>query len=174
MKISNPPKCKCGCNLPTGKYFDKSGKFNSYLRYIPEHKPGVVIDGMKICKICNKKKFVKEFGTTLIRGYSRISSYCKPCHTQRGINNRLKHYGTMRNYWLQTRYGITEQEFNEMNAKQNGICPLCNKRPSTVVDHCHQSNKVRGILCMQCNNSLGIFGDTEQDIQRVIEYFQKA
>ena len=60
-----------------------------------------------------------------------------------------------RKHNLKTRYGITETEYNEMLEKQGNVCALCGgemKRP--VVDHNHQTGKVRGILCHPCNIKL--------------------
>jgi hypothetical protein len=55
------------------------------------------------------------------------------------------------------RYGITAQEFNRRYDEQEGSCGICRepfqKRPD--VDHCHQTNRVRGLLCRRCNVGLG-------------------
>lgn len=60
-----------------------------------------------------------------------------------------------RRWNLATRYGITPAQYDELMAKQNGVCALCGgpmERP--VVDHCHQTGRVRGILCHPCNIKL--------------------
>lgn len=56
---------------------------------------------------------------------------------------------------LSSRYGMTMADYRAMLARQNGACALCGgemKRP--VVDHCHQTGRVRGILCHPCNIKL--------------------
>jgi hypothetical protein len=61
---------------------------------------------------------------------------------------------------LTTRYGIDQTDYDAMLAKQGGKCALCGgamARP--VVDHCHQSGAVRGILCHPCNIKLPVFED---------------
>ncbi|MEV0621484.1 endonuclease domain-containing protein [Nonomuraea sp. NPDC050404] len=73
--------------------------------------------------------------------------------------NKIKNFGTERNYMLQYRYGITEEDFARMLAQQGGLCAICQVVPGTFVDHCHRSGQVRGILCFNCNNGLGHFGD---------------
>ena len=60
------------------------------------------------------------------------------------------------------RYGISLKEYNEILEDQKGTCVLCDattaykqKGKSLHVDHCHDSNKVRGLLCSACNTTLG-------------------
>lgn len=58
------------------------------------------------------------------------------------------------------RYGITQAQFESMWQAQEGRCRLCQtelppKGKRTVVDHCHSSGRVRGILCLVCNVFLG-------------------
>jgi len=60
-----------------------------------------------------------------------------------------------RRWNLATRYGITPEQYDGMLARQGGVCALCGgtmERP--VVDHCHQTGRVRGILCHPCNIKL--------------------
>lgn len=67
----------------------------------------------------------------------------------------LPHQKRRRERNLMARYGITPQQWDEMMEKQRGLCALCGgemKRP--VVDHCHQTGRVRGILCHPCNIKL--------------------
>ena len=50
---------------------------------------------------------------------------------------------------------MTLADYDAMLAKQGGRCALCGgemKRP--VVDHCHQTGAVRGVLCHPCNIKL--------------------
>lgn len=64
---------------------------------------------------------------------------------------------------LRTRYGITRATYDEMLAQQDGKCGICradtpgNGRGNRYfdVDHCHETGKVRGLLCRQCNVLLG-------------------
>ncbi|GAA1630212.1 hypothetical protein GCM10009733_028710 [Nonomuraea maheshkhaliensis] len=46
-----------------------------------------------------------------------------------------------------------------MLAQQGGLCAVCRTVPGTFVDHCHRTGAVRGILCFNCDNGLGHFGD---------------
>jgi hypothetical protein len=69
---------------------------------------------------------------------------------------------------LNTSYGISLREYDELWEKQKGVCAIC-ERPETTkqhgrmarlaVDHDHKTGKVRGLLCRKCNNMLGCSGD---------------
>lgn len=38
-------------------------------------------------------------------------------------------------------------------------CTICGDETNLVVDHCHETNKIRGLLCNRCNKGLGLFRD---------------
>jgi hypothetical protein len=80
----------------------------------------------------------------------------------------------MRPYHLKRRYGITEAQFDEMVNQQGGLCAACKKRPATQVDHDHQTGRVRGILCLNCNAALGAFKDDPRIVWAAIEYLETA
>ena len=82
---------------------------------------------------------------------------------------KVKQYGKnakqyQKHYTLKSKYGITFDQYNEMLAKQNGVCAIC-KQPevSTLkqkikllsVDHSHSTGNVRALLCTNCNMILG-------------------
>ena len=64
---------------------------------------------------------------------------------------------------LEERYRLTYVEYSEMQKEQRGKCAIClkniyessNASTRIVVDHCHKSGKVRGLLCTSCNAGLG-------------------
>ena len=73
------------------------------------------------------------------------------------------------------RYGITPEIYDDMMEAQGGKCWICEaipgKRP-LCVDHCHNSDKVRGLLCNSCNTMLGYAYDNPEILRRGIEYLQ--
>lgn len=71
---------------------------------------------------------------------------------------------------MKTRYGITQQEIEALLAKQNGKCCLCDKQlEKFTVDHCHNTGRVRGLLCHRCNIRLGGWDDL-QFRERALKY----
>lgn len=71
---------------------------------------------------------------------------------------------------LKVKYGLTYEEYEDMLKKQEGRCLICNEISSLHVDHCHRTNKVRGLLCISCNGGLGMFKDNKQSLAKAIEY----
>jgi hypothetical protein len=43
-----------------------------------------------------------------------------------------------------------------------------------MVDHCHATGKVRGLLCHNCNRALGLLKDDKSTIRRALEYLEGA
>tara|TARA_B100001939_G_scaffold348219_1_gene374306 strand:- start:8628 stop:8954 length:327 start_codon:yes stop_codon:yes gene_type:complete len=72
---------------------------------------------------------------------------------------------------LKHRYGITLVDYNDMRSKQNYQCKICCIETSDlVVDHCHNSGDVRGLLCANCNAGLGFFQDSPERMEKAAQY----
>jgi hypothetical protein len=76
---------------------------------------------------------------------------------------------------IRKQYGISMQEFNELLKHQGGGCAICAKPISALrrrmnIDHCHETNVVRGILCSGCNTGLGHLGDNLDGLQRALDF----
>lgn len=58
------------------------------------------------------------------------------------------------------RYGLTEEEYAGLLAAQDGRCAGCRTTEPGVkgwcVDHCHETGRVRSLLCSPCNTALGL------------------
>jgi hypothetical protein len=89
-----------------------------------------------------------------------------------------------RNYNLKRQYGITIADFERMNEAQKGLCAICGKPPkgkrrnqymawqsALVVDHCHETGRVRGLLCTPCNRAIG-FMDNADWLRGALRYLQ--
>lgn len=63
---------------------------------------------------------------------------------------------------------------DELIKKQNGKCAICDKEVKLMVDHCHISNKVRGLLCKNCNLGLGRFFDSVDILEKAKKYLLKS
>lgn len=83
----------------------------------------------------------------------------------------LKEYH--REYNLKIKYGLTVEDYNNMLLNQAGGCAICGKSPGERpfdVDHCHDTGKVRGLLCNNCNMGLGSFKDNIDNVRRAVQY----
>lgn len=80
------------------------------------------------------------------------------------------------------KYGISPEEYDRLLAEQGGVCAICRK-PETVaekgvvrrlnVDHCHKTNRVRGLLCSRCNILLGYAKDLVGLLRAAAEYLER-
>jgi hypothetical protein len=65
---------------------------------------------------------------------------------------------------------------DELLAKQSNLCAICghNKAESTkwAIDHDHNNNKIRGVLCHFCNLGLGLFNDNKESMENAIIYLK--
>lgn len=79
-------------------------------------------------------------------------------------------------------YGLTLEERDALLANQHGVCRLCESpvefgglpkmSRGAHIDHCHETGRVRGVLCGGCNATLGRLGDTPEAIAKVLAYVQ--
>lgn len=76
---------------------------------------------------------------------------------------------------LKERYNISIEEYNSILEKQNNLCAICKLLSKTKlnVDHCHNTGRIRGLLCGNCNRALGLFKDNIQYLYNAIEYLSK-
>lgn len=146
----------------------------------------------KPCKKCNREfpitYFVKH--KTSKEGYSHICKSCQRKYNKqyRKLNkvsirlNKSKEYRLNRNKYLERelvrKYGINLIQYNEILKDQNSCCNICRIPQSQClrafdVDHCHSTNKVRGLLCNLCNIGLGSFRDNVEYLGNAISYLNK-
>lgn len=67
------------------------------------------------------------------------------------------------------RYGIGKPQWKELLEKQNFSCALCHRNPE-VIDHCHKTGKIRGLLCNKCNVNIKFLDSEEEFINNAIKY----
>lgn len=75
------------------------------------------------------------------------------------------------------KYGLTMADFNVLLEKQGGVCAICKGQPNGPgarfhVDHCHNSKKVRGLLCGKCNTAIGLLNDSPELAESAAAYLR--
>lgn len=72
------------------------------------------------------------------------------------------------------KYGLSKEEAEIWVEKRRPLkCDLCDYNElltNLVIDHCHQTNRVRGLLCYKCNTALGKLGDNIEGLTKAIKY----
>ena len=149
----------------------------------------LVSEFTKLCPKCGQEKLFSDFGKDKTKKLG-ISSYCKPCAS----SNRLKNYKSnpnqqkekLKDYYrlnkqkayahsVKSLYGISIEEVEHMKVQQNYLCKICKTHESNLkrklfVDHCHETGKVRGLLCQLCNTMIGNAKDNILVLQAGIDY----
>jgi predicted Fe-S protein YdhL (DUF1289 family) len=94
-------------------------------------------------------------------------------------NKRHNICGTCRNIHRQVTRTAYREEYETLLEKQNGVCAICGisaeeLTKKLIVDHNHETLKVRGLLCWSCNSGLGFFKDNQAHLAMAIEYLVKT
>lgn len=116
--------------------------------------------GHKLCRGCGEVKPHSAWHRNKSAS-DGLSTRCKECTVVQGRAGHLKRA-----------YGITEAERQEMISSQMGICTICLAAPAVHVDHCHETGRVRGVLCFNCNSAIGKLGDDPDTLRRAIAYLE--
>lgn len=127
--------------------------------------------GNKKCSSCNIEKDVSEF-TVRLRSSDGLRNRCKECDNQAKKIYVKKNPNQRFLARLRQKYGLNPNEYQEMLEKQDYKCKICNKVKKLVIDHCHESGKIRSLLCPQCNTGIGMFFESEQFLLNAIDYLR--
>jgi len=78
-------------------------------------------------------------------------------------------------YMKDYQYGLSKEQYQEMLRQQKSSCAICSKafKQNPCVDHDHETNKVRGLLCRKCNSLLGYAGDNVVVLKNAIAYLKR-
>ena len=75
------------------------------------------------------------------------------------------------------RRGITKEQYQAVFESQDGLCAICEQPPkdneSLAMDHNHNTNEFRGLLCKECNRALGLFGDNIDTLINAVNYLKQ-
>lgn len=111
------------------------------------------------------KKNKKRLGERL-KEWRKTSPVYKEYYKKNNKNQNLK--------W---NYGITIDDYNILFKLQEGKCKICERHQSEFkkalhVDHCHKTEKVRGLLCSSCNRGIGYFKEDTNILNKAVSYIQ--
>jgi hypothetical protein len=146
----------CSVDLPKGKR-----KVCSHECLLKMYSPGNFVP-CEQCGITYKRKGFSRYCSDACRKVKAI-----PRMREQEFLNTLK------------KFGITKDEYNKIFELQDGKCAICNCPESAIlngkvkrlaIDHCHQTNFIRGLLCQRCNMGIGQFNDNCVLLDNALEY----
>ena len=148
---------------------------------------------MKICNKCNVIKSFEDFYKQK-KGKFGLCGRCKECmqayYNKRYSENpdkiraiQKKYYDNnptaKRNTMLKYYYKLSREEYDILLMKQNNSCGICKTHINDLnrdfdVDHSHETNKIRGLLCPKCNKGMGLFNDDVKLLENCLKYLKNA
>lgn len=139
----------------------------------------------KVCKTCKIEKPYEQFPNGKVYAEGK-RPHCLDCRRkyERESYHKNKHkkpyvYEEDKNIKLKKAYGISYQEYLTMLDAQQNCCAICGEHKDNfsrafAVDHCHDTGKVRGLLCGNCNTGIGNLRDDIGLLERAIEYLKNS
>ena len=141
-------RCK-ECELKANQYYDEKNKARE----------NFIVSEFKTCPGCKTEKLSAAFSKAK-RIKDGLRSWCKECEAVRV---------------MESRYGLSPEQYNAMLKAQGGACAICKWIPGPEdgpldTDHIHGTDIIRGLLHRMCNRGLGLFKDDIAVIRKAIEY----
>ena len=161
----NKKRCsKCKKELPISDFYQRAGAMSYH----------------SACKICERVMAKDWYERNREKSAAKVREWREKNSDsvkQYRTDNRRKAYQQE----LVRKYGVEPAWFDEQTKKQGNKCLCCNrefqwgdKQTTPHVDHCHESQVVRGILCNRCNTVLGLCKDDEKLLSTLARYLGKC
>ena len=126
----------------------------------------VYLDKIKDQRIIEKKEYQKEW-------YLQNKETQNLKSSQRW--NELS-YTKKKEYVIRHKYNIEIEQYNKLLQEQNNKCKICEQIETEYgklcVDHCHKTQKIRGLLCKKCNSGIGLLGDSINILEKATKYLR--
>lgn len=137
------------------------------------------------CKACNKpSQKIKNYSKEYMKAWREAQKADPEKHAKmkerKNAWNRTEKYYDM---YYGKRFGVSYKILVSMLASQNGLCANigCSKSivlpPSegdrACVDHSHVTGKVRSLLCIRCNTTLGHIENDKRIVLGLMDYLNK-
>jgi len=143
----------------------------------------------KICTRCKQSKLISLF-PCVSKTNRRPRSQCKQCCSEKQRQTYANKPEQYRNYVRKRRikynnvhkrianlktFGLTIKDYEAMAQAQNRQCAICGivqcaSGKRLAIDHCHLTGRIRGLLCLRCNQAIGKFKDNYFLLQQAADY----
>jgi hypothetical protein len=138
---------------------------------------------MKTCRRCQVSKTVSDFPTDRntckecknelerIR-YKETGGEVRKAQVKRWYeDNREKKYAQTRAWYVQTVYGTTFEEYENMRTAAK-VCAICDEPEPNNLDHNAETGKLRSFLCGKHNRALGLFNHDPKLLRIAADYLE--
>jgi len=119
----------------------------------------------------------KEYFNQLDRQYYQENKEKRVQYSRDFRKNQPK---KVRETYLKHKYDLTLEQYDELLKSQDYKCAICKSsscgrkdRKILFIDHCHNTGKVRGLLCNKCNCGIGNFKDKPEFLKEAIKYLER-
>lgn len=127
-----------------------------------------------ILKCINCGEDFSELNTKIKNGKGKFC--CNECYKQYRKKNKKDEKKLNKLYQIKTKYNLSSDDYFNLFERQNNKCAICGIEFKTInegcVDHCHNTNIIRGILCNKCNLLLGMANDNIKILENAIFYLK--
>ena len=121
----------------------------------------VTPDGLMECFECRELRPLAEYyrrPTPNKWGTVNYDSRCDTCRKKRQVA---------------LRHGISIKQYDDLLCRTGGTCGICGSQLAKPnIDHCHNSRRLRGVLCSRCNSGIGQFLDSPELLRKAAEYLE--
>lgn len=129
--------------------------------------------GHKICRNCRLEKPLDQFNRSKVTA-DKLRTDCRECEAEYKREYAEAHPNWQKRCSIKSKYGITLEHYQTMFAVQDGRCNICGvKGERLCVDHDHKTNKVRSLLCVPCNVTLGQMEESVPRLKQMIAYLER-
>lgn len=165
-RLKNPKKVK----IQNIQQREKRKEYIKKEKLIDPNKYKKRKEAKKFCEKHNQKHELTPDGQFVCRECKRLYAINYRANVKHKLYRRLK------------KFSLTVEEYNELWARTDGKCYICNLPETKIVmnnaidiaiDHCHITGKVRGLLCHYCNTGIGHFKDDIELLHSAIRYLQE-
>ena len=122
----------------------------------------------KHCNTCDRDLPITEFHKRTYKdGRVKTQSKCRSCST----TVRREYYKP--HEYARRKFKLSEEDYNTLMEHTN--CQVCGVHmDKKCIDHDHKTEKIRGVLCNNCNTALGLFKDDVSVLEKSIRYLERS
>lgn len=119
-------------------------------------------------KVCAYQKAYREANK------EKVSARQKTWSANLSAERKARIKERRRKLSIKRRYGLAPERYEDVLSAQNGLCAICASPGPLVVDHCHTTGRVRGLLCTLCNVGIGALLDSEANLLSAVAYLKRC